>query len=262
MRGGHRDPRRGLPHLPGVSRCLPALPAVRVGDNGPGVRSEDPHQLQSAFWSGRQRLQVRNHSIPPLSLPLALPLALSPQPILPGYRVKLCHLLAAEFCILCQGAGGWKTRTLLIVWEEMRFEGISSDSGLLWREFGDQAGQMMFDDLFEEFCLPLFVETESTVGISVVEKSSDVKQDFFCRKFRFLALSLFTWQEKLQKINWQQWCLHCSWLFCGKNHPKKSLFRARPCGHLLLFSVSNESSVATFAFGDCFTSCFADRSFD
>lgn len=81
MRGEHRDSHPGLPDLPGLSRRIPALPAVRVGDNSPWARSEDPHQLQSAFWSGGPRLQVRVHSPLPHSLSPLLPpsFALSPQ---------------------------------------------------------------------------------------------------------------------------------------------------------------------------------------
>ncbi|KAK5889499.1 hypothetical protein CesoFtcFv8_015498 [Champsocephalus esox] len=47
--GDYRDPHPGLPDLPRISRRVPALPAVRVGDLSPGARAEDPHQLQSAF---------------------------------------------------------------------------------------------------------------------------------------------------------------------------------------------------------------------
>lgn len=85
MRGDHRDPHRGLPDLPGLPRRLPALPAVRVGDHGPGARSEDPHQLQPALRSGGQRLQVRVHS---LSLSLCLTLSLY------GYKVFLCRAVS------------------------------------------------------------------------------------------------------------------------------------------------------------------------
>lgn len=75
----YRDPHRGLPDLPGLSQRLPALPAVRVGDNSPWTRAEDSHQLQSAFRSGGQRLQVRVHPSLSLSLSPPTPRLLSPR---------------------------------------------------------------------------------------------------------------------------------------------------------------------------------------
>ncbi len=140
MRGEYRDTHRGLPDLPGLSRRLPALAAVRVGDNCPWGRSEDPHQLQPAFWSGGQRLQVRVHSSLSLSSPsptllcaLLNPAWIQCETLPPiGQRVYTAAPRELE-------VQGWDMaqRLLAITLEEMGFDGFCNSylirrEGVLW----------------------------------------------------------------------------------------------------------------------------------
>lgn len=203
MRREYRDKHRGLPDLPGLSQRLPALPAVCVGDNSPRTGSEDPHQLQSAFWSGGQRLQVRVHSSFSLSLLSFLPPSLTLSSILPGYSVKLCHLLVKELYICSQGTGGgvwgWDMalRLLAITSEEMGFVGFCNSylirrEGVLWHL---SLAWVFGRDLEENKpskaqCAPAFYWWEFSLLIAGVEKCCLL---FIWRLSLPVCICMFTW---------------------------------------------------------------------
>lgn len=55
----HQNLNRQLPHFARIPHVLSPFSEMRVGDLGAWSSPADPHQLQPAFWSGGQGVQVR-----------------------------------------------------------------------------------------------------------------------------------------------------------------------------------------------------------
>ena len=202
MRREYRDPHRGLPDLPGLSRRLPALPAVRVGDHSPGARPEDPHQLQPAFWSGGQRLQVRVHSLS-LSPTSHLPLS-----HLPPLLCSLSLAFSSQSCLdtVWNSATYWWRSTTSAPRERWRYKGGGGRYGdrscwqLLQRIWGVLVG----------FCNSYLISREERVSAPGPLAGFEKREQRLSNWWSSVCSSpgkwclLFIWRQSLPVCIWKE----------------------------------------------------------